>query len=172
MNSEDFESQMNPIPTWASLVGNNEEMMEEMMQDVFVKMQLQQAEKLYNHWLEISTCLFGFNAQHFRQKFDIGTRNFIDDLIENMQPMIYQISEKIYSAAFCDMYILQMENATIIRMNASLIKTDLQSLAMFADAEQAQVNMISDMINAFKIDFKNWVATFRKDDYADDWGLF
>jgi hypothetical protein len=172
MDSQNFESQLNMIPKWEDLVANDLEEEKEILQNVFRKMQYENAKIVYKNWLNISTYLFAFSAQEFRKKLDIQSRNFIDDVVDNMQTSIYEIPSTVYSAAFSESYIIQMENAAFIRWSAINIETDLKSIAMFANIDEMQKQVFKDLFTNFKIDFKNWVYTFKKDDYEDEWGLF
>lgn len=44
------------------------------------------------------------------------------------------------------------------------------AIAGHADEEHAEI--ISDTMDEFKVLFKEWVATFYRDEIEDEWGLF
>jgi hypothetical protein len=44
--------------------------------------------------------------------------------------------------------------------------------AMIGDADEQHKEVIEESLNKFRALFKQWVATFEKDDYEDEWGLF
>jgi hypothetical protein len=37
---------------------------------------------------------------------------------------------------------------------------------------QSYKEVIADAMNEFRLLFKDWVATFKKDEFEDEWGLF
>jgi hypothetical protein len=172
MNSDNFDENINLIPNWDYMMESRSDEMQEIYDDVFRKIQFKNAQKLYDCWHEIGNCILAFSGQEFRQSLEVGARNYIDDIIENFQPIIFLIPVKICSASLTESYVLQMENAALIRQNVINIKTDLYGIGMFAKDTEDQVQVIYQMLNEFKEHFKTWVASFVKDDIQDDWGLF
>jgi hypothetical protein len=83
----------------------------------------------------------------------------------------YEIGAKIKSSE-AGLYILRMENAAIIRKNAQFIYTSMHSFVEEEIMEDMHRQIIRDEIDKFRALFKAWVATFEKDDYEDEWGLF
>lgn len=84
----------------------------------------------------------------------------------------FEVGAKIRSSEVGGMYVLRMENAAIIRKNAQSIKSGLLIFDEEDDVEDDYCKIIRDEIDNFRELFKAWVATFKKDAYTDDWGLF
>ena len=82
------------------------------------------------------------------------------------------IGAKLRGAMAVDLYILKMENAAIIRTNALQLMEQVRFAVLSNFAEEDYNNVIQDSMDEFRMLFKDWVATFRKDDIEDDWGLF
>ena len=95
---------------------------------------------------------------------------------EMIQKLMYEnvmiVAPKIVSASGCGLYILQMENAAIIRTNCRQLMEQVGFAVMmgFADAEYKKV--IEYAMAEFRELFKSWVTTFQKDEFMDEWGLF
>jgi hypothetical protein len=83
----------------------------------------------------------------------------------------YEVIIKIKSAMATHMYIVYMENASIIRKNVQSIKS---SLLLFDEmnVEESYAMLLRTEIEDFQLLFKQWVATFQKDEFEDEWGLF
>jgi hypothetical protein len=84
----------------------------------------------------------------------------------------YQISAKLRSAYSCDMYVIYMENASIIRKNAQSIMSNMLVLIETDFVEEAHGMTIRKEIEEFRELFKEWVSNFKKDEFEDEWGLF
>lgn len=84
----------------------------------------------------------------------------------------FEVAAKIRSSEVGGMYVLRMENAAIIRKNAQSVKSGLLILDDDDNVEFNYCEIIRDEIDNFRELFKTWVATFEKDRYEDDWGLF
>jgi hypothetical protein len=65
-----------------------------------------------------------------------------------------------------------MENAAIIRKNAQYIKICMLGFWAEGVIDETYCEIIRDEIDNFRQLFKQWVATFVKDEYEDEWGLF
>jgi hypothetical protein len=65
-----------------------------------------------------------------------------------------------------------MENAAIIRKNAQLIKSAMLTFNMEGEMEDNYCEAIRAEIDNFRELFKQWIATFQKDEFTDEWGLF
>jgi hypothetical protein len=65
-----------------------------------------------------------------------------------------------------------MENAAIIRKNAMYIYSALLTLMHEQVLEKSYVMAIRSEIDQFRELFKNWLSTFQKDEFEDEWGLF
>ena len=82
-----------------------------------------------------------------------------------------EVAVKIKSSE-AGLYIIRMENAAIIRKNAQYIKISTNSFMLEGQMEPQHRLIIRDEIDKFKELFKAWVATFEKDEFEDEWGLF
>lgn len=85
----------------------------------------------------------------------------------------YEVGAKIRSSEVGGgMYMMRMENAAIIRKNAQFIQAAMLSMVEENVIEKHHGMAIHDEIEKVKLLFKQWVATFTKDEFEDDWGLF
>jgi hypothetical protein len=73
-------------------------------------------------------------------------------------------------------YVGKMEHAAIIRKCAKDVALALWSLKNYDKAEagldEGHRKVICAEIDKFRALYKEWIATFRKDEYEDEWGLF
>ncbi|MEO8961575.1 MAG: hypothetical protein ABI325_06825 [Ginsengibacter sp.] len=97
------------------------------------------------------------------------------DYLEDHKAMLlgdaYEVGAKIKSSE-AGLYIIRMENAAIIRKNAQFIKISTNGF-IDNDLMEGQYRLIiRSEIDIFRDLFKQWVATFEKDDCEDKWGLF
>jgi hypothetical protein len=83
----------------------------------------------------------------------------------------YQVAVKIKSSE-AGLYIIRMENASIIRNNAQFIKSSMLTMMSEEVIEKTHGQIIRDEIDKFRELFKIWVSTFQKDECEDEWGLF
>lgn len=125
---------------------------------------------LYLKWREVFGLVFAFaenlsEDSEEKETHELSTKRFI---YENA--MI--IAPKISSATLVDMYILQMENAAIIRTNARQLMEQVSFAVLMGFAEESYKKVIQEAMDEFRQLFKEWVATFQKDEYEDEWGLF
>ncbi|WP_316785774.1 hypothetical protein [Pedobacter frigiditerrae] len=79
---------------------------------------------------------------------------------------------KIVGAEGGDMYILRMENASIIRPNARELEVQVKATALFENCREIDKDIIVKEIATFRELFKEWVSHFEKDDFDDEWGLY
>ncbi|HYH14181.1 MAG TPA: hypothetical protein VD794_03110, partial [Flavisolibacter sp.] len=70
------------------------------------------------------------------------------------------------------LYMLQMENAAIIRTNCRQLMEQVSFAAMSGIADEAHRDVIEEAMDEFRTLFKQWVATFEPDEFKDEWGLF
>ncbi len=82
------------------------------------------------------------------------------------------VAPKIMVAVGCGLYVLQMENAAIIRTNCRQMMEQVGFAVLMDVADKAHKEVIEESIKEFQQLFKEWVATFQKDEYEDEWGLF
>ncbi len=133
---------------------------------------------MYEQWKEVMTLL---NAAFDTDLRANETEEEKDDedpeksLIEHSKGMIlgdaYQIAVKIKSSE-AGMYMIRMENASIIRKNAQFIKSIMLTMIAEEAISEEHGMLIRSEIDKFRMLFRDWVATFQKDEFEDEWGLF
>jgi hypothetical protein len=129
------------------------------------------AKALYEKWRELYALIFAF-TENLANEQEEGKPEKHEHTV---QQMIYEnamiIAPKIMGASV-DMYILQMENAAIIRTNARQLMEQVGFAVLMGFADESYKKVIQEGMDEFRLLFKNWVSTFQKDDYEDEWGLF
>jgi hypothetical protein len=130
------------------------------------KEELQIAELLYKQWREIFRLVDAF----------VATLPEEEDELLSTKSMIYQnayvVAPKIVSACGDTLYQIKMENAALIRFNCRQMWEQIAFAVLSGIAEEEHKKIIEEALNKFKELFRQWVATFRQDEYEDDWGLF
>lgn len=127
---------------------------------------------LYEKWNEIMIMLTGA----------LGTMNEISeaggeaDFVAGQKSMAlgdaYEVGAKIRSSEAGSLYVMKVENASIIRKNAQFVKSSVLNLVYQGELEEEYAETIRNEIDVFRELFKKWVDTFKKDEYTDEWGLF
>lgn len=126
---------------------------------------LEAAKALYNKWREVFYLVMVFTDNLPEENEPHSIRNMI---FENAM----MVSPKLISAAGDMLYIVKMENASIIRTNCKQLMDQVIFSGLTEKAERHHEQVIRDSMEEFKNLFKDWVATFKKDDCEDDWGLY
>ena len=128
---------------------------------------------LYEQWQQVMIVL---NGAMDSMNTNTGEDSFSAEHWEDMKNMIlgdaYQVAVKIKSSEAGGIYVIRMENASIIRKNAQFISSSMLMMMTEGAIEEAHGLVIRDEINKFKELFKQWVSTFQKDEFEDEWGLF
>jgi hypothetical protein len=151
----------NPLPEWKDRLRNIDQ-----GEDWKWKEELQIAEKMYNQWREMFGLVTAF------------TENLPEDEEETLstKSMIYEnayiIAPKIMSACGDTLYQIKMENAALIRFNCRQMWEQIAFAALTGTADQEHKKVIEEALNKFKELFGQWVGTFKRDEYEDEWGLF
>lgn len=135
---------------------------------------------LYKQWQQVMVLVNGaLESMNLREKENAGLperQSFPVDYWEDHKSMIladaYQIAVKIQSSEIGNMYTLRMENASIIRKNAQFIKSSILTMMIERIVEEDHGQVIRDEIDKFREVFKEWVNSFQKDEFEDEWGLF
>lgn len=126
--------------------------------------------KMYNQWREF----FGLIAAFADNLDDKGSE--MPGRAESIQEMImnnaYIVAPKIMGAIGGDLYIIKMENASIIRTNCMELMVQVGCAEMFGMAKKAHKNVIKEAMAKYRETFKEWVSTFEKDEFEDEWGLY
>lgn len=130
------------------------------------KEELRLAERLYNQWREVFGLVSAFaEALPDAEEDRNSTRSLI---YQNA----YIIAPKIISASGDTLYQIKMENAALIRFNCRQLWEQVAYAAMVGEADENHKTVIEEALDNFKQLFRQWVATFRKDEHEDEWGLF
>ncbi|NND33253.1 MAG: hypothetical protein HKN76_11740 [Saprospiraceae bacterium] len=104
---------------------------------------------------------------------DSAERELLQHTIDDMVASALLISAKIAGAVGADLYDIQMENATLIRMHARQLITGLHSLQMFGYDAEEYFQVLRDEVEDLRLLFLDWISTFDPWDYVfDEWGLF
>ncbi len=154
-------NKLNPLPKW-----NESKHITEDGEAWKWKEELLAAEAVYNKWRELFTLVMAF-AENLpdNENEALSSRTMI---YENA----YVIAIKILSAAGDTLYMIKMENAAIIRFNCRQMWEQIAFAVLADEADESHKRVIEETLNEFKVLFKKWVATFRKDEVEDEWGLF
>jgi hypothetical protein len=127
---------------------------------------------MYEQWGQVMIVLGGAMESMNTQT---GEDSFTPEHWEDYKGMVmgdaYQVAVKIKSSE-AGLYMIRMENASIIRKNAQFIKSSMLTMMSEKAIEDAHGMVIREEIDIFRELFKKWVSTFQRDEYEDDWGLF
>jgi hypothetical protein len=93
---------------------------------------------------------------------DVETESHLQDIKGMILGDAFEVGAKLRSSEAGGMYVLRMENAAIIRKNAQFE----------GEMDEEHGTTIREAIDEFRELFKQWLATFEKDEYKDEWGLF
>ncbi len=127
---------------------------------------------MYAQWNEVMTVLrAGLDSLEEAKEHGLFDKEYIEEFKGTLLGDAFEVAVKIRSSE-SGMYIIRMENASIIRKNAQYIKISTNGLLAdgLMSAEYRQV--IRDEIDKFRELFRHWVSTFEKDEFEDEWGLF
>jgi hypothetical protein len=129
------------------------------------------AKALYLQWRELYGLIIAFTDNlsiHAEAETETHEEMTTHPIFENA----IIIAPKLMAAAGTDLYVLQMENAAVIRTNLRQLMEQVGFAVLMGFAEESYKKVIQEAMDEFRLLFKNWVATFEKDDYEDEWGLF
>ncbi len=127
---------------------------------------------MYEQWNQVMIVLkAAFDSMQEPGDNRLYPKGYIEDHKAMMLADAYQVAAKIRSSE-AGLYIIRMENAAIIRKNAQFIKISTNGFIEDDLMEEQYRLIIRSEIDNFRELFKQWVATFKKDDCEDEWGLF
>lgn len=130
--------------------------------------QMEAAKNLYNKWREIFLYVESYcETLQDSEEYDHTEKNK-----ELIWQNLFIVAPKIIGAAGIDEYVQKMENASIIRNNCRELMEQVSFTAMVGAGETPYAEAIEMEMDIFRGLFKIWVATFVKDEYEDEWGLF
>lgn len=129
--------------------------------------ELDAAKAVYMQWQEVYSLVSLF-ADTLQEEEGAG-EGFTKRLIyENLMV----VAPKIMSAAGDTLYIIKMENASIIRFNCRQMMDQVGYAALSGAADPKYKTLIYESMDVFKQRFQEWVAFFKPDEIDDDWGLY
>lgn len=126
---------------------------------------------LYQKWREIVTMLNGALENDSGEEED-PISSFAAYNKQIVLSDAFEVGAKIKSSEAGGIYVLRMENATIIRKHAQSIASSMLMFNPDDGVDENYAMLIRTEIDQFRELFKIWVSTFEKDEYTDDWGLF
>jgi hypothetical protein len=125
------------------------------------------ARVLYEQWKEVF-----YMATAVAKTLVAEVPHYADTTQKLMHENLMMVAPKLLSVANSTMYVLKMENAAIIRTNCREFMDQLKWALLTSMADKEHIEMLTTSMEVFKHRFKEWVATFEKDEIIDDWGLF
>lgn len=127
---------------------------------------------LYLQWQQVMIMLNGaLDSMNNEEKEDSFPAAYWEDHKAMLLGDGYQVAVKIRSSEV-GLYTIRMENASIIRKNAQFIKSAMLTMMAEEVIDDEHGEVIREEIDKFRLLFKEWVCTFQKDEYEDEWGLF
>ncbi|MDB5247401.1 MAG: hypothetical protein JWQ40_1795 [Segetibacter sp.] len=126
---------------------------------------------LYEKWNEVMIMLHGAlgTVKEIGEEED---DSFTKDLKGMLLGDAFEVGVKIRSSEAGGIYVIRMENAGIIRKNAQFVKSSVLTLMIEGEIDEQHGETIREEIDAFRELFVQWVNSFEKDEYTDEWGLF
>ncbi len=125
--------------------------------------------KLYLQWSSVMTMLNGCLKINNEEKAE---DTWIDSIQSILLADAFQVAVKIRSSETGGIYVIRMENAGIIRKSAQSVQSSMLLLMGEGIVEKEYGDIIRNEIEIFKELFRQWVNTFEKDEFTDEWGLF
>jgi len=126
---------------------------------------------LYRQWREVMFILKGILNPILETAGEDDTDMFID-CARSIIGDAHMVGVKIMSSEAGGIYIMRMENASIIRQLAQSVATTLLMFVEEDTIEEKYVVIVREEIQKFRLLFIKWVNTFEKDEFTDEWGLF
>lgn len=127
---------------------------------------------MYQQWNMVMTVLrASLDSLKEPGEDDMFNKEMLEHQVAMLTSDAYQVAVKIKSSE-TGLYIIRMENAAIIRKNAQYIYISTNGFVYDGLMEPQHRQILRDEIDRFRELFKTWVATFKKDEYEDEWGLF
>ena len=130
----------------------------------------ERARALYNQWRQVYTLVEGLLS--ILEPNDETPEEYLEELKNMTRADAMIVCAKIRGAEAGDMYVLRMENASIIRTAANSVYISMSGFRMMEVAEDTHLDAVRAEIETFRELFKEWVNGFEKDEFEDEWGLF
>ena len=127
---------------------------------------------MYQQWNTVMVVVkAAFDSLKELPEDSLFTQDYVDEHKAMVLGDAYEAGAKIRSSEV-GRYLIRMENAAIIRKNAQFIKISFNNFIMEDMISEEYNKVVRDEIDKFRELFKQWVASFEKDEYEDEWGLF
>ena len=128
---------------------------------------------LYAQWNNVMIVLkAGFDMLKQPTDDNLYSKEHTDYIVSMLLGDAHEVAAKLRSSEAGGLYIIRMENAAIIRKNAQYIKISTNGFWADGLMDEEHRAVIRNEIDTFRELFKQWVASFQKDDCEDEWGLF
>jgi hypothetical protein len=134
---------------------------------------------MYEQWKEVMTLLnAAFDTERIANdnvqpdEEDDPEKSFIAHSKGMILGDAFQVAVKIKSSEAGGLYMIRMENAGIIRKNAQFIKSNMLTMISEGAIAEEHGMLIRNEIDKFRMLFRDWVASFQKDEFEDEWGLY
>jgi hypothetical protein len=124
--------------------------------------------EMYKQWSVIMTMLNGCLNKEEEKENDSWTSDYQAMMLGDAM----QVAVKIRSSEAGGIYVIRMENASIIRKNAQAVQSSMLLFMEEGVIDKDYGKIIRKEIDVFKDLFRKWVSTFEKDEFTDEWGLF
>lgn len=134
--------------------------------------QREAAKAMYLKWREVFGLVIAFAENLPDEPDEDGHESHAQTTSRFIYENAMIVAPKIMGAAGCDLYILKMENAAIIRTNCRQMMEQVGFAVLMDMADEEHKKVIEESLNEFQKLFSEWVATFKKDEFEDEWGLF
>ena len=134
---------------------------------------------MYEQWKQVMIVLQGafenekpeVKAKDYLPEEEGFPAEYWEDNKEMILSDAFQVAVKIKSSE-AGLYLIRMENATLIRKNAQFISSSMLTMILEGVIEEAHGMVIREEIDKFRMFFRHWVSTFERDEFEDEWGLF
>lgn len=130
----------------------------------------ERAKALYNQWRTVFSMVQGL--LDILEPTDEVPEDYLEHLKASVLGDATLVPAKIRGAEAGDMYILRMENASIIRTAANAVYISMSGFRMMEVADDSHLDAVRSEIQVFRELFKEWVNGFERDEFEDEWGLF
>jgi hypothetical protein len=128
---------------------------------------------LYKQWQQVVFLMKGFLSQFYETE---GSEDIEEQMLVDTARIIHGdahiVGVKIRTSGTGDLYVLRMENAAIIRQLAQSIASELLLFVSDKRVDKNYIVIVRQEIDKFRELFIDWVNTFEKDEFKDEWGLF
>jgi hypothetical protein len=125
---------------------------------------------LFGKWQEVVFLLKGIIAPFMDEENEDDP--MLRDMARDLFSDAHIVGAKIKSSDAGGIYVLRMENAAIIRKLAQGIASGLLLFIEDAEVDESYIHVVRNEIAEFRKLFIEWVTTFEKDEFVDEWGLF